>query len=67
VPLRIVAQIEVRRMRQKQLVLQVPPELKAEAEKLAAAERRSLSNWLRTVLEDRVRGRSTTDSSAAAA
>jgi predicted transcriptional regulator len=43
-------------MRSKQLVLQVPPELKAEAEKLAAAERRSLSNWLRTVLEDRVRG-----------
>jgi predicted HicB family RNase H-like nuclease len=53
-------------MRQKQLVLQVPPELKAEAERRAAAERRSLSNWLRTVVEDRLRGQST-DSNAAAA
>jgi hypothetical protein len=41
-------------MRQTQLVLQVPPEVKAAAEQLAAAERRSLSSWLRNVVEDRV-------------
>jgi molybdopterin-guanine dinucleotide biosynthesis protein A len=37
-----------------QLVAQVPRELKEEAERLAAAERRSVSNWLRNLVTDRI-------------
>ena len=37
-----------------QMVMQVPPSLKEEAERLAAAERRSVSNWLRNVVADRI-------------
>jgi hypothetical protein len=37
-----------------QLAAQVPRELKEEAERLAAAERRSVSGWLRNVVADKV-------------
>lgn len=48
-----------------QLVLQVPPELKQEAERLAAAERRSLSNWLRNIVTDRIEAAKTQQAAAA--
>jgi hypothetical protein len=50
----IFGEIEVICMRQTQLVTQVPPELKEAAERLAAAERRSLSGWLRNIVADRI-------------
>jgi predicted transcriptional regulator len=37
-----------------QVVFQAPKELKEEAERLAAAERRSMSGWLRNVVADKV-------------
>ncbi len=36
------------------MIVQVPPSLKEEAERLAASERRSVSNWLRNVVADRI-------------
>jgi hypothetical protein len=50
----IFGETEVICMRQTQLVTQVSPELKEAAERLAAAERRSLSGWLRNIVADRI-------------